>query len=128
MTNSQPSDRPYAVVTGASSGIGFELARQFVDHGFDVLMVAEDDGIESAAISLGGQSLQVDLTDDDGVERLWSTVNSTGRALEALAINAGIGNAGPFIESSLYADLEVISLNVTSTVKLAKLALPAMVA
>src|SRR3954469_3966784 len=110
MTNSQSSDRPYAIVTGASSGIGFELARQFIDHGFDVLMVAEDDGIESAAISLGGQALQVDLTNDGGVERLWSSVSSAGRPVEALAINAGVGNAGPFIDTPLAADLEVISL------------------
>ncbi len=46
--------RPYAVVTGASSGIGLELARQFSIHGYDVLMVADDDDVIGAAAALGG--------------------------------------------------------------------------
>jgi membrane-bound lytic murein transglycosylase MltF len=40
------NNRSFAVVTGASSGIGYELAKQFAEHGFDLLIVAEDDGIE----------------------------------------------------------------------------------
>jgi short-subunit dehydrogenase len=67
--------RPLAVVTGASSGIGYELARQFAEHGFDLLIAAEEVGIERAGADLrrdGGpevQTCQVDLATYDGVER-----------------------------------------------------------
>lgn len=56
MTESEPQAmRPYALVTGASSGIGLALARQFLPHGYDVVMVAEDDAVRGAAAgSVGG--------------------------------------------------------------------------
>jgi len=124
--------RPYALVTGASSGIGLELARQFVDNGFDVLLVAEDTGVSSAAVGLDGagraEALQADLREPVDVERVWAHVVATGRPLAAAALNAGVGNAGAFVDTALDADLEVIALNVTSTVHLAKRVLADMVA
>src|SRR5579859_3688887 len=108
--------KSFAVVTGASSGIGYELARQFVEHGFDLLIVAEDDGISSAARQLAvngnqGQSLRADLATYDGVEELYGRIRSLGRALDAVAINAGVGVAGPFAETDLAAQLNLIQLN-----------------
>lgn len=127
-----PAAAPYAVVTGGSSGIGFELARQFSSNGFDVLIVAGGADVVHAAARVGGpgrvDALQVDLTEREGVERLWAHVASMGRPLDAIALNAGVGNAGPFVETSLAADLDLIALNVTSTVHLAKLVLADMVA
>ena len=69
MANS--STRQFAVVTGASSGIGFELAKQFAEHDFDVLIVADGDGIHTAARELEGlgvnaKPVQLDLTAHDG--------------------------------------------------------------
>ena len=132
MNDNVTNGRRYAVVTGASSGIGYELARQFATNGFDVLMVAEDDGITSAAAGLSGEghaeAFQVDLRDFDGVERLWDHIVSAGRGIDAAAINAGVGNAGAFVETSLADDLDVIELNVISTVHLAKRVLADMVA
>src|SRR4051812_13722071 len=80
--------RPLAVVTGASSGIGYELARQFAQHGFDLLICAEDTGITEAAktVADGGlvESLQVDLANHDGVEKLYAKIQSLGRPVEAI--------------------------------------------
>jgi short-subunit dehydrogenase len=127
--------RPFAVVTGASSGIGRELARQFAMHGFDLFIVAEDDGIEAAAVDLEGadangsvESAQIDLRSFDGVERLVEKIKAGGRPVDAIAINAGVGVGGDFTrETSLEAELALIELNVSSTVHLAKRILPDMV-
>jgi uncharacterized protein len=130
-----PATRPFAVVTGASSGIGYELARQFAEHGFDVLAAAEDSGIDAAAAGLtrdGGGSVQpvrVDLATYDGVEALYRTIAATGRAVDAIALNAGRGIGGDFArDTDLSEELNVIDVNVTSTVHLAKRVVPDMVA
>jgi short-subunit dehydrogenase len=116
--------RPLAVVTGASSGIGYELARQFAHHGFDLLICAEDTGITEAAkaVADGGlvESLQVDLASYDGVEKLYAKIQSLGRPVDAIAINAGVGVGGGFVETKLEDELNLIHLNVTSAVHLAK--------
>jgi short-subunit dehydrogenase len=127
------TQRRFAVVTGASSGIGLELTKQFVGAGFDVLMVAEDDGLAAAAAAVRGsggstETLQLDLTARDSVEQLWQHVQASGRPLDAVAINAGVGNAGAFVDTPLDADFALIELNVRSAVHLAKRVLPGMVA
>jgi short-subunit dehydrogenase len=127
------SAKPLAVVTGASSGIGYELARQFARHGYDLVMAAEDDGIRRAAADverLGGdvQAVQVDLAKYEGVEMLCDAIRSTGRPIDSIAINAGVGVGGDFArETGLEAELNLIDLNVGSTVHLAKRVLGEMV-
>lgn len=91
--------RPLALVTGASSGIGLELARQFADHGFDLIVNAEDAGLAPAAQQLRSsgatvQEVQADLRTADGVNAVWAAVGATGRALDAAALNAGVGRGG----------------------------------
>jgi short-subunit dehydrogenase len=128
------AERPLAVVTGASSGIGYELARQFAEHGFDLLIAAEDPGIEQAGAELrrdGGtqvQTCRVDLATYDGVERLYQDIERTGRPVDAIAINAGRGAGGDFTrDTDLRDELNIIDVNVTSTVHVAKRVLPDMV-
>jgi len=121
--------RPFAVVTGASSGIGRELAREFAEHGYDLLIAAEDAGITTAAAELSQSgtavdAVQADLATYDGVEQLWSRVT---RPVDAVAINAGIGSGGRFVETDLAKELQLVGVNVTGTVHLAKRALQAMV-
>ncbi len=124
--SSSNSHRPWAVVTGASSGIGLELAREFARHGLDLLIVAENSAIKEAARQIDApgievQALQVDLAQCDGVEALYREIQSKGRPLAAVAINAGVGAGGDFVrDTDLKDDLNVIDLNVRSTVHLAK--------
>ena len=127
------SQRPLALVTGASSGIGFELARVFAEQGFDVVVNAEGRDLERAAQELRatGADIQVvpaDLTQHSEVERLYAAAVSSGRPIAAAALNAGVGHGGAFVDNELSAELEIIDLNVTSTVHLAKLVLRDMVA
>lgn len=119
------TQRPLAMVTGASSGIGYELARQFLSNGFDTVMVADGEDIRHAADSLSGLGgiptpLQIDLADRHGPGTLQSAVSALHKPLEAAAINAGIGVGGPFIETDLAQELRIIDLNVASTVAIAK--------
>jgi short-subunit dehydrogenase len=125
------SSRQFAVVTGASSGIGRELAKQFARNGFDLLITAEDQEIDAAARelqALGSQvkSVRTDLSTEDGVEKLYAEIVSTGRNLDAVAINAGIGVGGDFRETDLRAELQLVDLNCRSTVHFAKRVIPGM--
>jgi len=122
------------VVTGASSGIGLELASEFARHGFDLLITAEDQGLSKASARLreiGGQvkEFQVDLAKYDGVEALYREIQSMGRPVDAIALNAGVGAGGDFARSTdLKDELNLIDLNVRSTVHLAKRVVKDMVA
>src|SRR6195952_3725964 len=123
----------FAVITGASSGIGLELARQFAEHRFDVLICAEDDELSGAAADLAVAGTQVqtvrsDLATVEGVEQLITAVEATGRPVDALALNAGVGNGGAFLDIALADEQRLIALNIGSVVHLAKRLLPAMVA
>jgi short-subunit dehydrogenase len=123
----------FAVVTGASSGIGLELAKQFAQHGFDLLVVADSQKISEAASALRSYNVsvseaQIDLADPEGVDELYATIRESGRPIDAIALNAGVGAGGEFVRhTTLDADLNVIDLNVRSTVHLAKLVLKDMV-
>jgi short-subunit dehydrogenase len=113
------------MVTGASSGIGRELAQQFAEHGFDLVVNAENDGLYAAAVELRAtgadvRAVRADLRTAEGVEQLWSAVTDIGRPLDAAALNAGVGKGGAFVDTELADELAIIDLNVTSTVRLAK--------
>ena len=133
MTNAQSptSANPLALVTGASRGIGLELARQFARNGFDVVVNAEDAGIEKAAMLLRAEGAQVypvqaDLRTPEGIETLWTGVTGLGRPLAAAALNAGVGEGGAFVDTDWADDLEIMQLNVVSTTALMKLVLTQM--
>jgi short-subunit dehydrogenase len=92
---------PFAVVTGASTGIGLELARRCAAHGYDLLVVADEPEIEGAAQLLrqsGRQveALEADLATTAGVDRLLAA--ASGRPIDALLANAGRGLGRAFID------------------------------
>ena len=128
----QTQEAPLAVVTGASTGIGRALAREFVEHGFDVVVAAEEPAIHDVAAELGESgrravAVQADLADPAGVQALDDAVRDLGRVPLAAALNAGVGVNGRFDRTSLDDDLNLVDLNVRSTVHLAKLMVRPMV-
>src|SRR5581483_12264570 len=132
MKNGENMVRNFALITGASSGIGLELARVFAENGYDILINSSGERLEDAAAQLKSLGVEVtavqsDLSTYDGVEELWRAVQSAGRPLDAAAINAGVGAYGDFArQSDLDEELKMIALNVTSTVHLAKRVLKQM--
>ena len=126
-------ERKLAVVTGASSGIGLELARQCVDHGFDVVICSDTTEIYDAAAELADGEVTVepvcaDLSTYEGCEQLLEAVWGDGRPVDALLLNAGIGVGGEFIATELDDELRAIGLNCAAPVHIAKRILPQMVA
>lgn len=114
------SGRPLAVVTGASSGIGFNLAKCCAEGGYDLLLAA-DQPLEAAAQdcrSLGAQveTVQVELASRDGVDKLVSKVG--GRHVEALLANAGHGLGRAFMEQDFAEIQHVVDTNITGTLYL----------
>ena len=116
--------RKYAVVTGGSNGIGLELARQFASNGYDVLIAAEDEGHLAKAkqdLAATGATIKIhaaDLATEQGVRSLCDAL--AGRKIDAIAINAGVGLGGKFIETDLDRELKMVDLNCRGAVQLAK--------
>ncbi len=116
-----------AVVTGASSGIGYELAKMFAKNGFDLIVAAEnieivDAGNTFRAYGVNVKTVQVDLTSLEGVERLYNIICLADQPLEAVCLNVGV--CGSFVHTDFRRELEIINLNITSLIYLAKLVLP----
>ena len=124
---SKSPERRLAVVTGASKGIGYELAKQFAKAYFDVVVVAEDESIFEVPTELEKhgakvEAFRIDLASREGAEKFYEKVKSLGRPVDALALNAGVGVTGDFVrETDLDEELNLINLNIVSTVVLAKL-------
>ena len=115
--------RQLAVVTGASSGIGFELARQFAQGGFDVIMAADRDlnAAGEAVRAEGGaviQALEADLSTRAGVDQLYQAIKASGRPVAALAANAGIGLGHGFLDQDLDDAIKVVDTNIVGTLAL----------
>lgn len=112
-----------ALVTGASSGIGFQLARQLAERGYDIIGVGASSRIHDLAERIPGVEVipvQVDLATEDGIERLWAVVEGLGRAVDVACLNAGRSLGGAFLDTDLEDELEMLALNVTGQVRLAK--------
>lgn len=118
-----PSDnqKPLAIITGASSGIGRELAKCCAQNGFDLLVAADEPAINEAAAelrSLGAavEAVEADLATTEGVDRLYAAIQ--GRPVEALLANAGRGLGKAFLDQDFAAARRVVDTNITGTIYL----------
>jgi short-subunit dehydrogenase len=116
-----PSSKPLAVITGASSGIGYELAKCCAEDGFDLVIVADEPDIEQAAAALQAMgakvdALQADLATFEGVDKLYATIG--GRSVEALLANAGRGLGKGFLDQDFDDVMRVVNTNITGTIYL----------
>ena len=113
--------RQLAVITGASTGIGYELARCCAERGYDLIIAADEPEIEQAAGHLRSSGVQVaavqaDLATTEGVDKLCAA--TAGRPVDALLANAGRGLGRAFLDQDFGDIRRVIDTNVTGTVYL----------
>ena len=127
--------RPIALVTGASSGIGLELARLFAAGGHDLVLVARSgERLEHIAREIREQngvhvdSRPRDLSHPDAARELWRELTDERVSVNVLVNNAGVGLHGAFGEQDVDTINRLVTLNVTSLTTLTRLALPDMVA
>lgn len=123
-----------ALVTGASSGIGLELARRLARDRYDVVLVARGaERLEAVAAALVRDhgtkvtSLAVNLADPVAPAGIAAEVARRGLDVDVLVNSAGVGQQGPFTETALEKDQTILRLNVEAVVMLTKLLLPGMV-
>ena len=113
--------RPLAIVTGASAGIGYELARICAENGYDLLVAADQPAIHDAAaafrrLGASADAVETDLATLEGVDRLYAAAK--GRPVEALLANAGHGLGKGFLDQDFDEVRHVIDTNITGTIYL----------
>jgi uncharacterized protein len=112
--------RPLAVVTGASSGIGYELARVCALHGFDLVVAADgakirECGQRLSKLGVDVRAVQADLATEQGVDVLYNAVKALNRPVSVLCANAGRGLGHAFLDQDWQEIRRVIDTNVTGT-------------
>lgn len=120
----------FAIVTGASTGIGFELASIAAEQGYDLLVVADEPLIDAAAADfrthgVDVRSVEADLSSVDGVDKLLAA--AAGRRIDVLCANAGTGTGGAFLDQDPSAWRHAVDTNITGTLYLVQKALKDMV-
>ena len=127
--------RQTALVTGASGGIGWELARAFAAGGYDLILVARSAAkLEELAGELrdrhgiAARALAADLARPGAPDDIFNELETAGTAVDVLVNNAGFATFGPFAETDLATELEELQLNIVALTHLTKRFLPGMLA
>ncbi len=120
-----------ALITGASSGIGLELARLFAGDGYQLVLVARNGGalraVSDELRSRFGAEVRVvskDLSHPSAPVELYQELQGAGIALDVLVNNAGFGGSGPFLQTDWNNEAEMIQVNIVALAHLSKLFLP----
>ena len=113
--------KPLAIVTGASTGIGYELAKCCAANDYDLVVVADEPEIKKAARdfeAMGAKvdTLQADLATLEGVDKLYALIG--GRSVDALLANAGRGLGKGFLDQDFDDVMRVVNTNITGTIYL----------
>jgi short-subunit dehydrogenase len=121
-----------ALVTGASSGIGYSLAKELAGRGYDLVVCSAGNRLEGAAqdfqaLGTNVTEVRADLATKEGVRELWSKAQQLGRPVDVACLNAGVGVGGLFWQTDLDAELNMVYLNCAGTVQLAKYVVQEMV-
>lgn len=120
--------RPLALLTGASVGIGYELAKVFARNGHDLVLVARNQGqleqVAGECRSIGGGQAMVlpkDLAAPSASQEIYEQMKLGGMRVDVLVNNAGFGNHGPFAQTDLETDLRLLQVNIVALTALTKL-------
>lgn len=131
-SSSDPSSET-TLITGASSGIGYHLAREFAKHGHPLIVVAPVLAeVERVATEIqrefkvGVQPLAKDLSQEHAADELFAALSGSGTRVDILVNNAGLGQRGKFWENPPERDITMIRLNIEAVVRLTRLFLPPM--
>ncbi len=125
----------WAIITGASSGIGKALAYQFAAGGFNVFITARNGAALSdvasecsARFGVETEVLAVDLSQMESVDRLIDVITSKSHDYEILVNNAGFGVHGPFASTDVEPNIQLVQVQITAALKLTRAVLPSMIA
>ncbi len=133
MANTTDFKRKWALVTGASAGIGAELARQLAGHGAKLILTARrKDRLDALAAELTAKGTEVrviaaDLNDPAAPQQLYDATEAAGIAVDILINNAGLGQFGAFRTSAIDQELAQVRVNCEAMVRLTRLFVPRMV-
>jgi uncharacterized protein len=126
------SNKTYALITGGTSGIGYELAKIFATNGHNLILVSRDEADltitrnELLELGVDVQIISKDLFDKQSPFDLYNEICEKGYEVDVLVNNAGQGQYGEFSDTNIYRELSIIQLNISSLVVLTKLFLQDM--
>jgi short-subunit dehydrogenase len=122
-----------ALITGASSGIGYELSKLFARNGYDLVLIARgEEKLRSVADELANQykvktvAIAKDLSLASAAAEMYDRIMSEGIAVDVLVNNAGFATFGPFAEADVQAEMNIVQVNITALTQLTRLFLPGM--
>lgn len=117
--------KPLAVITGASRGIGLELAQVFASNGYDLIINSNSSEISNSADQLRAsgctvEEVEADLATQEGADELYQVIQNNGRPVDVLVLNAGVAVGGAFVDNNFVDELVSMNLNMTYLVYLTK--------
>jgi short-subunit dehydrogenase len=124
--------KPVALITGASSGIGLDLAKLFAQGGHDLVLVARNEealravAADCEKLGVKAHVLAQDLNNPNAAQEIFDELEARGTVIEVLVNNAGFGTHGMFVRTKLEDEVGMIQVNIVALIQLTRLFLPQM--